>query len=79
MCQSFGGSSVCLACCVRWGMAIACFLATSTESAPYCIPPALHPALLVLQLKLVAPTHAIVKRSEEGEAAFDRAASAVSA
>lgn len=43
------------------------------------IPPARHPALLVLQLKLVAPTHAIVKRSEEGEAAFDRAASAVSA
>ncbi|PRW58190.1 coatomer subunit epsilon-1-like [Chlorella sorokiniana] len=33
----------------------------------------------VSQLKLVAPTHAIVKRSEEGEAAFDRAASAVSA
>lgn len=31
------------------------------------------------QLKLVAPTHAIVKRAEEGEAAFDRAATAVTA
>jgi hypothetical protein len=32
------------------------------------------------QLKLVAPAHALVRRSEEGEAAFDRAAaSAVTA
>lgn len=31
------------------------------------------------QLKLVAPEHAIVRRSEEGEAAFDRAATAVTA
>ena len=31
------------------------------------------------QLKLVAPAHALVRRCEEGEAAFDRAASAVTA
>lgn len=31
------------------------------------------------QLKLVAPSHAIVQRTEEGEAAFDRAASAITA
>jgi hypothetical protein len=31
------------------------------------------------QLKLVAPAHAIVKRTEDGEAAFDRAASSVAA
>ncbi|KAL4859580.1 Coatomer subunit epsilon-1 [Chlorella vulgaris] len=31
------------------------------------------------QLRLVAPAHAIVKRIEEGEAAFDRAASSVAA
>lgn len=29
------------------------------------------------QLKMVAPDHAIVKRSKEGEAAFDRAAATV--
>lgn len=33
----------------------------------------------VSQLKLVAPAHAIVTRTEEGEAAFDRAASAATA
>lgn len=31
------------------------------------------------QLKLVSPEHAIVKRTEEGEAAFERAASAATA
>lgn len=36
-------------------------------------------ARYLTQLKQVAPAHAIVKRSEEGEAAFDRAAASVSA
>ena len=53
--------------------------------AVFALPPSPRPCAPLLpsqtsvQLKLVAPTHAIVKRCEEGEAAFDRAASAVSA